>query len=191
MPRGQRNACFPWPVLATIATLLCVLALHPSPARAAAEPPGHLLTKAPVIPLALDPAFTFRKTKLYLLESPQQSGALQPGSDLSLSFERRRLLYGAITGSDVRNRYGNYFTFFWRATRGANLTVRLEYRQQKLGAYLQAREVEYPGARGSYTTHFQVTGDDYHEQGPVVQWRALLIEDHRTIVGMTQSYLWR
>lgn len=157
----------------------------------AKEPPSTLLTKVPVLPLAIDPAFEFRKKKLFLLDNETQSGILRPSQEPSLAFERRRLLYGAISGSDIRNRYGNYFTFFWRAKRRANLTLRLEYRQRKLGAYLQAREVEYPAARGSYTTHFQITGDEYSEQGGVVQWRAILIEDHRMIVALTQSYLWR
>ena len=157
----------------------------------AKEPPSILLTKSPVLPLAIDSAFQFRKTKLFFLETEAQQGVLRPAQEPSLAFERRRLLYGAITGSDIRNRYGNYFTFFWRSTRRANLTLRLEYRQRKLGAYIQAREVEYPDAKGSFTTHFQVTGDDYSEQGAVVQWRAVLIEDHRIIVALTQSYLWR
>lgn len=172
------------------ATVLCTAVSLSSTARAA-EPPSTLLTHAPVLPLSIDPAFEFRKTKLYLLDSEQQSGVLRPAQEPSLAFERRRLLYGAITGSDIRNRYGNYFTFFWRAKRRANLSLRLEYRQRKLGPYLLAREVEYPDARGSYTTHFQITGDDYSEQGGVVQWRAVLIEDHRVIVALTQSYLWR
>lgn len=106
----------------------------------AAEPPNHLLTKAPVLPLAIDPAFQFRKNKLYYLENTQQTGVLRPAEEQSLAFERRHLLYGAITGSDIRNRYGNYFTFFWRAKRQANLTLRLEYRQQRLGGYVQARD---------------------------------------------------
>ena len=177
-------------VLSLLAAAACVAALCPS-AASAKEPPSTLLTHVPALPLAIDPAFEFRKTKLYLLDTELQSGVLRPAQEPSLAFERRRLLYGAITGSDIRDRYGNYFTFFWRAKRRANLTLRLEYRQRKLGPYLLAREVEYPDARGSYTTHFQITGDDYSEQGPVVQWRAVLIEDHRVIVGLTQSYLWR
>ncbi len=161
-----------------------------SPASAK-EPPSALLTKVPVLPLAMDPAFQFRKKKLFLLDVETQSGVQKPTQEISLAFERKRLLYGAVSGSDIRNRYGNYFTFFWRADRRANLTLRLEYRQRKLGAFLQAREVEYPAARGSFTTHFQITGDEYAEQGGVVQWRAILIQDHRMIVALTQSYLWR
>ena len=124
----------------------------------------------------------------------RRSRGSRPGGtneEQSLSFERRRLLYGAITGSDTRDRYGNYFVFFWRALRPADLTLRLEYRQQKVGGFVQAREVDYPDAKGSHVTRINITGDDYREQGRVSAWRVLLIEDHRTVVALAQSYLWR
>ena len=69
------------------------------------------------------------------------------------------------------------------------MTVRFEYRQANLGAYVQAREVAYDGTRGTMETKFQVTGDDYIQDGRVISWRALLIADGK-IVGLTQSYLW-
>ena len=49
-------------------------------------------------------------------------------------------------------RYGNYFDFFWRAKRDADVTVRLEYRQEKLRAFVQAHEIHYPNARGHHKT---------------------------------------
>ncbi len=69
--------------------------------------------------------------------------------------------------------------------------MRLEYRQQKTGGLIQAREVSYPDAKGSHATRFQITGDDYREQGRVSAWRVLLIENHRTVVALSQSSLWR
>ena len=44
--------------------------------------------------------------------------------------------------------------------------------------------------KGSVKTEFTVIGDDYLENGPVTNWRALLIVNGR-IVGLTQSYLWK
>lgn len=184
-------------LLPTLATLLCLslwLACPSAALRAAPQPPVHLLTRAEALPLALEPTvFQFRKTKTYFLESPQVTGE-KPSSgegQESITFERRHLLYGAITGSDTRDRYGNYYTFFWRSKRPADLTVRLEYRQSKLGGMVQAREVDYSAAQGNHATRFTVTGDDYLEQGRVSAWRVLLIENHRTIVALGQSYLWR
>ena len=69
--------------------------------------------------------------------------------------------------------------------------VRLEYRQQKTGGFVQAREVDYPTAQGSYVTRFAVNGDDYLQEGRVSAWRILVIENHQTIVAFRQSYLWR
>src|SRR2546425_607014 len=87
-------------------------------------------------------------------------------------------------------RRGHYFTFFWRADRPSPMTVRFEYRQQNLGAFVQAREVSYDRARGSMKTKFDVIGDDYNDDGRITAWRALLIADGK-IVGLTQSYLWQ
>jgi hypothetical protein len=176
--------------------LLCAALLlsagSPGAVLGAEQPPVRLLSKADALPLAIDPAFQFRKTKTFFLEDQQVTGIADPlNEEQSLAYERKRLLYGAVTPSDIRNRYGNYFTFFWRSLRPANLTVRLEYRQQKLGAFVQAREVDYPVARGSFATTFEVTGDDYLQQGRVSQWRVLLVDDHQAVVALGQSYLWR
>ena len=180
------------PVLLPLLALLLAVSAPP-PGEAAPQPPVVLLSKADALPLAIDPAFQLRKTKTYFLESPEVTGIKTGGAseEQSITFERQRLLYGAITGSDTRDRYGNYFTFFWRALRPADLTVRLEYRQQKLGGLVQAREVDYPAAKGSFVTNFTVTGDDYREQGRVSAWRVLLVQNHRVIVALAQSYLWR
>ena len=180
------------PTALTVYLALVLAGFFTPAALAKPQPPVALLGRANPLPLAIDPAFEFRKFKTYFLENPQVQGISTAGNqEQSLVFERRHLLYGAITGSDIRDRYGNYFTFFWRAKRSANLTVRLEYRQQKLASMVQAREVDYPDAHGSYATRFVVNGDDYLEQGRVSAWRVLLIENHQAIVALGQSYLWR
>jgi hypothetical protein len=180
------------PLFLAQAVFFAVLGLSPA-ARSAEQPPIHLLTKANALPVAIDSDFQFRKTKTYFLESPELTGIKEDTTDeeQSIAFERKHLLYGAITGSDIRDRYGNYYTFFWRARRQADLTIRLEYRQQKTGAFVQAREVDYPGVKGSQVTRFAINGDDYQEQGRVTAWRVLLIEQHQVIVALAQSYLWR
>ena len=143
------------------------------------------LDKANPLPLTLDDAFQFRKTKIFLNE-PE---LIKPTVDEMISFERQRVNFGAVTLVDRMQRYGHYYTFFWRSDRKADLTVRFEYRQQKLGAYVQAKELFYPAAKGSVESKFAVIGDDYLEEGKVTAWRALLIENGK-IVGLTQSFLW-
>ena len=163
----------------------------------------RVLTKVNPLPVALDNDFQFRKTKLFhLMENPpkarksfSQAMATNPNNptagiaEASLGFERTYRLHGAISAADKKQRYGNYFDFFWRVKRPANVTVRLEYRQEALRSFVQAREISYPEAKGNYKTEFAVIGDDYFQDGRVTAWRCLLIENGK-IVAQNRSYLW-
>lgn len=153
----------------------------------AAEPPRKL-DKAKVLPLAIDDTVQFRKTKTYLYD-PRDPRLNQPTFDAMSSFERQRIVYGAVTQVDRRQRYGHYYDFFWRTNRPADVTVRFEYRQQNLGSYVQAKEIEYKGIKGSQKSSFQVIGDDYDEEGKVTAWRAIIIENGK-IIALNQSFLW-
>jgi len=188
---------------ASVGLIFCLSAL-----AAAAEEP-KLLAKVTPLPVALNKDFEFRKTKLYLLteKAPKQAGlkkatSLSPGAlsstasqrtivnqDSSIAFERQYRLFGAVTQLDQHQRFGNYFDFFWRAKRPADLTVRLEYRQEHLHALVQAQEISYPNVHGSHKTEFKVVGDDYFDDGRVIAWRCLLIENGR-IVAENRSYMW-
>jgi hypothetical protein len=123
------------------------------------------------------------------LASTAPSSKTTTVQDASIRFERQYRLFGAVTKLDQRERMGNYFDFFWRARRMADLTVRLEYKQEKLHAHIQAQELFYQGARGNIKTSFKVVGDDYFDDGRVIAWRCLLIENGR-VVAETHSYLW-
>jgi hypothetical protein len=109
--------------------------------------------------------------------------------DASITFERQYRLFGAVTKLDRRERYGNYFDFFWRAKRTAPVTVRLEYRQEKLHAHVQAQEISYANAHGDIKSEFKVVGDDYLDDGRVIAWRCLLIENGK-VVAEDRSYSW-
>jgi len=153
----------------------------------APQTPPRLLEKASVLPLALDDSVQFRKTKTYFHDPGTRKHS--PSQEDMIEFERRRVEFGAITGSDRRERFGNYFTFFWRTDRKSDFTVRFEYRQANLGSYVQARELWFPAAKGSYKAGFNIIGDDYLEDGRVTAWRALVIENGK-IVALNQSFLW-
>ncbi len=172
-------------------------------ALGASQPQPRILTKIEPLPVALDDNFQFRKTKLFYLDpNPPKakksiSNALSRDpnnpnagiAEASLGFERTYRLYGAITNADKNQRYGNYFDFFWRVKRPANVTVRLEYRQEKLRAFVQAREISYQNVKGNMKTEFAIIGDDYFADGRVIAWRCLLIENGK-IVAENRSYLW-
>ena len=192
--------------------LLTLLPLASALGRTQEQP--RLLDRVVPLPMALNEDFRFRKTKLYLLteNAPGQEKSSGTGStqgkgkggklsstapssksttvqDASIRFERQYRLFGAVTKLDQRERIGNYFDFFWHARRAADLTVRLEYRQEKLHAHVQAQEISYSNVRGSHKTEFKVVGDDYFDDGRVTAWRCLLIENG-TIVAETHSYMW-
>lgn len=148
--------------------------------------PAELLPKANPLPLSLDESFQFRKTKIFINDPLYWRGTMQE----MLAFERIRINRGAVDGYDRSKRLGDYYTFFWRSKRPADLTFRFEYRTDKLGTYVQAQQRTYPAAKGTIQSNFAVIGDDYAQDGRVTSWRAILIENGK-IVALNQSYLWR
>lgn len=158
-------------------------------------------------PVALNPDFQFRKSKIYTLTADgTELRGLKPGAatdttnraafrsrtvyqEASLTFERSYRLYGAVTALDQRQRFGQYFDFFWRAKRPADLTVRFEYKQENLHAFVQAKEQTYQNVQGTNHTEFRIVGDEYLDDGGVLAWRCLLIQ-HGRIVAEKRSFLW-
>ena len=191
-----------------VVLLLLTFLVVSVPGKSAREEP-KVLEKVTTLPVALDPNFEFRKTKLFFMSEKglkpserahdssnkvggknntpnQKTSVLQ---DAPIVFERQYRLYGAVTGVDQRQRFGNYFDFFWRAKRPSDVTVCLEYRQEKLHEHLQAQEISYRNVRGTNKTEFKVIGDDYFDDGRVIAWRCLLIANGR-IVAENRSFLW-
>ena len=172
-------------ILAVATVPLILLSLAPAIGRVVPEAPRHAIEKADVLPLALDDRYQFRKIQEFLNDPKYEKAT----ADAMVSNERQRVSYGAVTSVDRIEARGQYFGFFWRTRQAGPVTVRLEYRQANLGSYVQAREVPYDHPKGTTETRFQITGDDYIQDGRVIAWRALLISDGK-IVGLTQSYLW-
>src|SRR5215475_12949388 len=191
-----------------VALLILTFSVVSAPGKSAREEP-KVVEKVTPLPMALDPNFEFRKTKLFFLSekgpkaserarqetskvggksnSPNQKTATL--QDAPIVFERQYRLFGAVSGVDSRQRFGNYFDFFWRVKQPSDLTVRLEYRQEKLHEHIQAQEISYKNARGTNRTEFKVIGDDYFDDGRVIAWRCLLIANGR-IVAENRSFLW-
>jgi hypothetical protein len=191
------------------ALLFFALAGPGADARERQEP--RIVEKVTRLPVALSNDFEFRKTKLFFLSekapkaserarqttsttslggkstSPSQKVATL--QDAPITFERQYRLFGAVTQLDQRQRFGNYFDFFWRAKRPSDVIVRLEYRQEKLHEHVQAQEISYHNARGTHKTEFKVIGDDYFDDGRVIAWRCLLIENGR-VVAENRSFMW-
>ncbi len=149
--------------------------------------PATRLEHANVLPLALDNAYQFRKVKMYYNQpiTPNIGPENEPAT-----FERNRINFGAVDSWDRQQREGNYYAFFWRSSQETDVTVRFEYRQAGMGNYVMGQERYYPAARGSHKSEFEVTGDEFQENGRVTSWRVLLIVDGR-IVAFRQSFMWK
>jgi hypothetical protein len=163
----------------------CISVLVAATAKAAPQPAVKIVP-ASTVPVAIDDAFEFRKTTI-LNNDDRKS---PPDTHPMVGFEKNRVLYGAITPEDLHERKGQYYSFYWKAKRQADVTVRFEYRQAELGSHVQAREVSYPAAKGSHKTEIDIIGDDFHNDGRVIAWRAFLIVEGR-VAAVTQSYLWK
>src|SRR4029078_1561148 len=189
-----------------VVLLLLTFLVVSAPGKSAREEP-KVLENVTALPVALDPNFEFRKTNVFFMSEKglkpserahdstnkvggksntpnQKTSVLQ---DAPIVFERQYRLYGAVTAVDQRQRYGDYFDFFWRTKRPSDVTVRLEYRQEKLHEHIQAQEITYRNARGTNKTEFKVIGDDYFDDGRVIAWRCLLIANGR-IVAENSSF---
>ena len=169
------------------------VAVSPKPDRESTRAnAGASLKPAPAsstgtLPLALDDAFEVEKVFSVRID-PAVNG---PVDTPWMKIEQDRRYYGAINSFERRQREGHSYTIHWRAKAAAptGLTVRFEYRQQRLGSHVQAQEVQFPRVSGKQRTEFTVPGEDYHQDGAVTAWRILLIEQGR-VVGLQQSFLW-
>lgn len=148
------------------------------------------LPEANVLPLALNNDFQFRKFDIFINAQLRPRATPMTTRELMIYMERHRRTFGAIDNNEINAKTGEFFTFFWRAKRQADLTLRFEYRQSNLKNLVQAREIDYPAARGSHESEFDIIGNDFSEDGRVTSWRALLIENH-VIVALLQSRAWR
>ena len=146
-----------------------------------------IVAGAAPLPLSLDDRYEVRKSTVFVLDP---HGGKKKVAQHSLQvFEAERRYFGALNQFERRLREGCYHTFQWWSKERSDVTVRFEYRQEKLGSHVLAQEVRYDGVRGATTTEFSVLGDDYHEDGPVVAWRLLIVREGR-VVGLKQSFLW-
>ena len=145
---------------------------------------------ANVLPLVLSDDFQFRKFDIFINAQLRPRSTPMSTRELMIYMERHRRTFGAIDNNEIIAKTGEFFTFFWRAKRQADLTLRFEYRQSNLKNLVQAREINYPAARGSHESEFDIIGNDFSEDGRVTSWRALLIEN-RVIVALLQSRAWR
>ncbi|MEX2581128.1 MAG: hypothetical protein WD342_18865 [Verrucomicrobiales bacterium] len=119
-----------------------------------------------------------------------QTGSIAKTADEMVEFESRRFLYGAVDSEDHKERWGNYFSIFWKSETKAPATVRLEYRQGGTGPAIHRKETFVPEPGRRNVTKFEVTGDEYRKKGKVTQWKASIVENDE-VVAEYKSFLWQ
>lgn len=111
--------------------------------------------------------------------------------DRMIAFEQAHRYHGAITAEEYRERYGYYFTIFWKTDApGSPNTVRLEYTQANTGATVHVKEVPIDSPKGRNTTEITVVGEDYLANGPVTSWKASVLSGEEVIADY-RSFLWK
>lgn len=112
-------------------------------------------------------------------------------TDPMIQFEKTRHLYGAIDSEDYQERFGNYYTVFWKTDQPeVPATIRLDYRQAKTGPKILTKEVTVASPKAKNATKFEVLGDEYETNGPVTQWKASIIQNGNVITEY-RSFLWK
>lgn len=136
--------------------------------------------------VVVGPGGRISKVKYYHLAPGVPVSTIDP----AVQFERDYHLFGAVTKADVTERYGHYYTIFWKADdRSQPVTVRFEYRQANTGLETKVLEQEVTEVHRSNRSNFQVVGGEYNASGRVTSWRVTLLRGKEELVSQ-QSYLW-
>lgn len=110
--------------------------------------------------------------------------------DSMIRFEQRHHLHGAVTTEQFQDKFGNYYTIFWKSdSPGTPVTVKLEYRQANTGSQIHEITANVKAKRKN-TTKFRVNGNFYTEGGPVTSWRAVILQGD-TEIAENKSFLWK
>lgn len=129
---------------------------------------------------------TISKVKYYHMNPGTPVTTIDPAVD----FERDYHLHGAITRAEITERFGHYYTIFWKVDdRSQPVKVRFEYRQANSGLDAKVQEFEVAAVGRSNQTRFQVIGDEYKTAGRVTSWKVTLLRGKEELVSQ-QSYLW-
>lgn len=116
--------------------------------------------------------------------------AASRSTDPMLEFRPERLLHGAVTAEERRDRFGFYFSIFWKTDTRDPATVRLDFRQGNTGSRVFTREETVSSPKRSNVTKFRVIGDEYEANGKVTQWKVSVIEAGK-VVAEYKSFLWK
>ena len=115
------------------------------------------------------------------------------GDDPMVRGEKNRILYGAVSMAERKDRLGQYYTVLWNDAEGVGngeVEVVFEFQQGKTASRIKKRSQTFPASDGSGKAVFSVIGDDYFKTGKVLAWRVTISRGGRTL-AQERSYLWK
>ena len=108
-----------------------------------------------------------------------------------VKMEKERLLHGAVSMAERRDRLGQYYTLLWNDPPGAGaVELVFQYQQGASASRVKRMVKDFPSSDSSGTAEFAVTGDDYFKGGKVLAWKATL-QRGKQVIASRQSYLWQ
>jgi hypothetical protein len=107
--------------------------------------------------------------------------------------EKERLLYGAVSSRERRQRLGQYYTLKWSDPAGVGkgaVDLVFQYQQGASASRLKRMTKTFPASATHGSAEFAVIGDDYAIGGKVLTWKATVRRGGRELASR-QSYLWQ
>lgn len=112
-------------------------------------------------------------------------------NDLMARGEVQRLLHGAVTVEERRQKAGQYYHLIWKQPEEQQRPVEFvfEYLQAGSGSKIK-RQVQQGTVAKKAEAFFTITGTDYQKNGRVLAWRASVKRDGE-VLATKRSYMWR
>lgn len=112
-------------------------------------------------------------------------------NDLMARGEVQRLLHGAVSVEERRQKTGQYYHVIWNPESGSGVPVEVvfEYLQAASGSKIK-KQVQRVEGGSQADVYFTIAGNDYLRNGRVLAWRVTVREGGR-VIASEQSYMWR
>ena len=111
--------------------------------------------------------------------------------DLMARGEVQRLLHGAVTVEERRQKIGQYYQVIWNqpGQTSSSMEVVFEYLQAGSGSTVK-RLVQSAPFHDRLDAYFSIVGNDYRQNGRVLAWKVTVKDGGKTL-DSKQSYMWR
>ena len=112
--------------------------------------------------------------------------------DLMVRGEVQRMLHGAVTMEERKEKIGQYYHVTWKEQAQSQQPVQVvfEYLQAASGSNVKTMERKGNCHEGRFETYFSVAGQDYQKKGRVLAWRISAKRNNKELASK-RSYMWR